>query len=224
MLTVEEAEIRVAELKDEAAKLTAALQQLEQERADHSKKAEAAFVASERTPTPQSQREASQLEAHGNLLTSQVRRKCVGLDAVNADLVVAQDNVQRAKRAATVGTLEGYYAALEGLAVRLDKDMRDYDAWAEMYGLLRRGNALYSTVKPTDVPYQRTIFIDGAAVYDRVLADFRIRLDKALNPLVERGVTSQFATLAAAMDLPRLQRELAHLRRLHVDSLEAVLA
>jgi hypothetical protein len=129
--------------------------------------------------------------------------------------------------------LEGICTELAGIAAKLDANIADYDSWADLARTIKEGNRVFQAVRYADRPWQNTIFPEMRSVLNKTLETFQIRLDKALNPTVQRGANIRYDTVADAMDLNTLQKSIAYLRRLHIDApaqvapaaaLEAVLA
>lgn len=89
-----------------------------------SSEVDAAFVASERSPTPQAARDANQIEARANLHNAQIRRKRVALAACQSDLAKAQAHLQRVQQAHNVLKFEAYVAELAEICTQLEQDIQ----------------------------------------------------------------------------------------------------
>jgi hypothetical protein len=84
---------------------------------------------------------------------------------------------------------------------------------------IKEGNRVFQAVRNAEHPWQSALFPEMRVVLNKTIETFQIRLDKALNPTVQRGIDIRYATVADALELPRLQLVIAGLRRLHIDSL-----
>lgn len=220
-MQVEEAERRVQALNDEISALTAARADLEAQLTEVSAKRDAAFVVAERTPTPNHTRQADQLEAQARLLEGQVTRKRMALESAHTDLANAQTALQRAHQAAAVEALEALYSEMVELGAKLEQNILHGATWERVATLSAHGNALYRTVAPADMPWRREIFTDVTFVSNRVIQRVEATIGGAVDIHKRRQHRIDVATVADAMELPRLQKEIASLRRLHIDDTDS---
>jgi len=143
MANIGRLEKRVAALQQEQAGLGATLADLQREHSEKRAALAGLWATAERSPGEEAALAADRAEREHDNLGRQVARKQAALQACEADLAGAQAALDAAQRGEVVAELRGLIDQVEQVAQRVDANIGDHEAWAELVRLTKEGNSLY---------------------------------------------------------------------------------
>jgi len=200
---VDVASQQIGKLQQELKTIDAAIAELETTHNEAAAALEALYAVAERQPTAANTKAAQEAEKKATDLGTQLRRKRAAHAACTADLEVARQELQDAKRSAAIDEMQQIHEEVSAVAVELDRQVNQVELWVKLGDLCQRGNVLYRQVQPTQM-YVSDIFTDPYTIRSKVFATMNSDIDSAMRrqPPTREGVRS----VAEGLDLSRTQK------------------